>query len=82
MAKLKIEYCVECMFLGRALEVAGSLLEHFAGQIESLELIPGRHGVFTVTLDGEPIYRIGPEGRPPTPEEVRRLAGERLQRPA
>jgi selenoprotein W-related protein len=82
MAKLAIEYCVECMFLGRALEVAGSLLEQFAQQIDSLELIPGTHGAFTVTLDGEPIYRIGPEGRPPTPEEISRRVGERLQRPA
>jgi selT/selW/selH-like putative selenoprotein len=67
------------MFLGRALEIAKALLEEFPQQIRSLELVPGGDGVFTVTLDGEPIYRIGPEGKPPAPEEIRRHLERRLQ---
>ena len=78
MARVGIEYCVECMFLGRALEMAKMLLEDFPQQIRSLELIPGTRGIFTITLDGEPIFRIGEDGRVPAPEEIRRQLEPRL----
>jgi len=76
---IEIEYCVECMFLGRALEIAERLLERFPQEIRSLTLIPGTDGVFTVTLDGEPIFRVGPEGRPPSPDEIGRLVEQKLK---
>lgn len=77
--KVGIEYCVECMFLGRALEIARLLLEEHHQQIQSLELIPGRDGVFTVRLDGEPIFHIGSEGLLPSVEEILRRVERRLQ---
>ena len=79
MAKIGIEYCVECMFLGRALEIAKVLLEQFPQQIDSLELIPGTDGVFLITLAGEPVYRIGADGKLPAPEEIRRRLESRLR---
>ncbi len=79
MAKVGIEYCEECLFLGRALEVAQAVLERFSGELASVELVPGHDGVFTVTLDGEPLWRIGEEGRLPTPEGIVRTLEPRFR---
>ncbi len=81
MASVRLEYCVECMFLGRALEVAKLLLERFPHKIRSLSLQPGTKGVFTVFLNEEPIFRIGPDGRLPEPEEIARRVAGQLQLP-
>ena len=80
--KLTIEYCEECLFLGRALEVAKAVLERFAWDLEAVELRPGHDGVFTVALDGDALFRIGEDGRPPTPEEIVRRLEPKLQRAA
>ncbi len=79
-ARVSVEYCVECLFLGRALEVAQALLERFPDALEAVELRPGHAGVFTVALDGEPLWTIGEDGRPPQPEAVVQLVERRLQR--
>ena len=79
MAKIAITYCVECMFLGRALEIAKMLLEQYPHQIKNVKLIPGTAGVFTIKFDKERIYRIGKDGKLPSPEEIRRLLGPKLQ---
>ncbi len=78
MAKIAIQYCVECMFLGRALEIAKLLLDEYPQQIKSLKLVPGTNGVFTIELDQEPIYCIGKEGRLPSVEEIRVLVEPKL----
>ena len=79
MARIGIEYCVECMFLGRALEIAKVLLEQYPHKLESLEIVPGASGVFTVTLDGAPVFRIGTEGKLPAPEEIQRRLESKLR---
>lgn len=71
MAEIEIEYCVECMYLGRALEVAESLLNGFPQQINGLTLVPGTRGVFTVSLDGESVRAIEPGELPPSVDDVR-----------
>jgi selT/selW/selH-like putative selenoprotein len=79
-AKLVVEYCEECLFLGRALEVAQAVLERFSRDLEAVELRPGHDGVFTVALDGEILFRIGEDGRPPAPEEIVRRVEPKLRR--
>lgn len=81
MAKIAIQYCVECMFLGRALEIAKTLLDEHPHEIESLQLVPGADGVFTIELDREPIFHIGEEGRLPSPDEIRALVEPKLLKP-
>jgi len=70
MADVQIEYCVECMYLGRALEVAEALLNDFPQQIDGLTLVPGTRGVFTVSLDGESVRAIEPGELPPSVDDV------------
>jgi selenoprotein W-related protein len=79
VARVGIEYCEECMFLGRALEVAQAVLARFSGELEAVEIIPGHDGVFTVTLDGDPLWRISEDGKLPTPEEIVRALEPRLR---
>lgn len=79
-AKLTIEYCEECLFLGRALEVARAVLERFSRDLEAVELRPGHGGVFTVTLNSDPIFKIGEDGRTPAPEEIVRRLEPRFSR--
>ncbi len=70
MADVRIEYCVECMYLGRALEVAEALLRDFSQQIDGLTLVPGTRGVFDVSLDGESVRAIEPGELPPSAGDV------------
>ncbi len=82
MAKVRVsvEYCVECLFLGRALEIAQALLERFPSEIEAVEIKPGHDGVFVVMLDGETLWTVGEDGRPPAPETIVQLMERKLQR--
>jgi len=77
--RVEIEYCVECLFLGRALEITKALLEALPQRIRSVALIPGTEGVFTVRVDGEPIFLVGPDGRPPSPEEILRKIEQKIE---
>lgn len=70
MAEIQIEYCVECMYLGRALEVAESLLNDFPQQIDGLTLVPGTRGVFSVTVGGQSVRAIEPGELPPSVDDV------------
>lgn len=70
MADVQIEYCVECMYLERALEVAEALLTEFPERIHGLTLVPGTRGVFAVRLDGEPVREIEPGELPPAVADV------------
>ena len=49
MSDVKIEYCVPCGFRERALEVQQAVLGAVEDELDSLELVMGDHGVFTVS---------------------------------
>ncbi|MFQ5794064.1 MAG: Rdx family protein [Candidatus Bipolaricaulia bacterium] len=88
--KVTIEYCVECMFLGRALETAEAILERYAermigmmskpsSHVTAVTLKPGSYGIYNVFVDGEPIYKVGPDGLPPKVEEIVEKLGRSIQ---
>ena len=70
MIRILIEYCVECLFLGRAIETAQALLNEYAEHIESLALKPGHDGVFNVFVDDQLIATVTEAGMPPRVEAV------------
>lgn len=70
MIRILIEYCVECLFLGRALEVAQALLNEYAEHIESLTLKPGHDGVFDVFVNDQLVITVGETGMPPGVEAI------------
>jgi selenoprotein W-related protein len=67
-AHITIEYCVECLYLPRAIDLAQSLLQNYGDQIESLTLVPGHEGVFDVTLNEQKIFVM--EGVLPKPDKL------------
>ena len=56
MSTVVIEYCVPCGFRERALEVQQAVLGAVEDRLDSLELVMGEHGVFTVSVDGETVF--------------------------
>lgn len=56
MSDVEIEYCVPCGFRERALEVQQAVLGAVEDELDSLELVMGDHGVFTVGVDGRTVF--------------------------
>jgi selenoprotein W-related protein len=56
MTTVDIEYCVPCGFRERAIDVERAILGALEGELDSLSLTMGDHGVFTVSVDGELVY--------------------------
>lgn len=56
MATVEIEYCVPCGFRERAIDVERAILSSLEDRLDSLRLVMGDHGVFTVRVDGELVF--------------------------
>ena len=56
MPEVEIEYCVPCGFRDRALDVQQAILNSLEQELDSIALVMGDHGVFTVSVDGEVVY--------------------------
>ena len=56
MPEVEIEYCVPCGFRDRALDVQQAILNSLEQELDSVALVMGDHGVFTVSVDGELVY--------------------------
>jgi len=56
MARVEIEYCVPCGFLGRAEDIQHALLSTFGEQLESVTLTTGDNGVFVVRVNNEVVF--------------------------
>ena len=54
------------------------LLRDYQHVIESLEVVTGSHGVFTVEVDGTVLYSRSEQGRHAEPGEVLRLFREQI----
>jgi selenoprotein W-related protein len=59
MTEVEIEYCVPCGFRERAIEVERAVLNGVESDLDRLVLTMGDHGVFRVSVDGEPVYEKG-----------------------
>jgi selenoprotein W-related protein len=56
VSTVTIEYCVPCGFRERALDVQQAVLGAVEEELDSLELVMGDHGVFTVSVDRQTIF--------------------------
>lgn len=68
---ISITYCRPCQFLGRATWIAQELLGTFQDYTESLELVPGRGGVFDVAVNGQVVFSKHDAGRYPELRELK-----------
>jgi predicted Rdx family selenoprotein len=66
------------MFLTRAIEIAQEILSQHSKQIDSIQLAPGRDGVFTVLLDDDILFEMGENGIQPSVEALLVLVDDRL----
>jgi len=57
MTEVEIEYCVPCGFRERAIDVQRAILNGVESELDRVVLTMGDHGVFRVTVDGEPVYQ-------------------------
>ncbi|MEF8829070.1 MAG: Rdx family protein [Haloarcula sp.] len=56
MSTVEIEYCVPCGFRERALHTQQAILSGLERELDSVRLVMGDHGVFSVSVDGETVY--------------------------
>lgn len=77
-----IEYCVMCMDLPKAIEVADRVLKDYQWDLDGLMLKPGGKGVFEVYLNGDKIFSKVELDRFPTYEEIEAILTERIGPPA
>ncbi len=75
MVEITITYCVPCRFQSKAIRDADALLREFSERVAGLRLIPGDHGVYDVSLDGEVVFSLDAErtGFPESGELIRRI---------
>jgi selenoprotein W-related protein len=69
-AKVEIEYCDPCFYVGEAVRLANELLQYHSSRIDALTIIPSDGGVFDVRVDGKKVYSMYDTGRYPTVEEI------------
>ncbi|HEY7588421.1 MAG TPA: Rdx family protein [Thermoplasmata archaeon] len=70
MARVTIRYCVPCRYLRKAVEDAEAILAAYGLRLESLDLVPGDHGVYDVVVDGRVVFSIDQEMRFPQTQEL------------
>jgi len=58
MVDVEIEYCVPCGHLDRAQQLQESILSEYGQQVNSVRLVTGDGGVFTVTVDGDLVFDV------------------------
>jgi selT/selW/selH-like putative selenoprotein len=68
---VRIEYCVSCGFLGRATELAGSVLNDFAERLPGgVTVVAGEEGSFEVYYNDRLLFSMLDKARFPHPDEV------------
>ncbi len=76
--RLEIEYCTQCRWLQRASWTASELLTTFVDDLKEVALVPGKGGVFNVSLDGELIFSRAEAHRFPELSELKQLIRDRV----
>ena len=76
--RIEITYCTKCRFLLRASWMAQELLSTFGDDLGEVAVVPGRGGIFEVTLGGEVIASNRETKQMPDPVDVKRAVRDRI----
>jgi len=76
--RIEITYCTKCRFLLRASWMAQELLTTFGADLGEVAIVPGRGGIFEVTLGGEVIATNRETKQMPDPVDVKRAVRDRI----
>ena len=75
---VEIEYCRQCRWMLRAAWTAQELLTSLEEEIGGVTLKPGTGGVFTVSVDGVPVWSRAAAGRHAEITELKQLVRDRV----
>ncbi len=76
--RIEITYGTKCRFLLRASWMAQELLTTFGADLGEVAIVPGRGGIFEVTLGGEVIATNRETKQMPDPVDVKRAVRDRI----
>lgn len=78
---ITLEYCAPCKFSRRVVKLMEEVLDdrEIEAYIRSWKLIPGKGGVFELTLNGELIFSKKALGRHAEPGEIKALIASKLE---
>jgi selenoprotein W-related protein len=76
--RVAITYCRQCNWLLRAAWMAQELLHTFAEDLGEVALVPGRGGVFTITVEGEPVWDRRRDGGFPDARTLKQRVRDRI----
>lgn len=77
-ARVQIEYCTGCRWLPRATWMSQELLTTFENEINELVLVPGKGGIFDITVNGDLIFSRKEMGRFPESKELKQLIRDKI----
>jgi selenoprotein W-related protein len=73
-----ITYCTQCNWLLRAGWMAQELLQSFGQDLNSVTLVPGSGGIFTVLVDGETVWDRKADGGFPDAKILKQRLRDRV----
>jgi selenoprotein W-related protein len=76
--RIRIIYCTQCQWLLRAGWMAQELLSTFGTDLGEVVLVPGTGGVFTIDLDGHPIWDRKADGGFPDAATLKQRVRDRI----
>ena len=80
--KVTITYCAECGYEPMTLDLARVLMNQFAHQLSSIELIPYYEGSFDVSVGGDLIHSMYRDGGFPEHQTIIDAVKARVAKPS
>lgn len=76
--RIQIEYCTQCRWMLRSAWMAQELLTSFPDEIGEIALLPGKGGVFEITIGDELIWSRAADGGFPDLKELKQRVRDRI----
>ncbi len=76
--RVEIVYCRQCRWLLRAAWMAQELLTTFEDELGEVALVPGRGGIFEVSVDGVTVWSRKAEGGFPEIKALKQRVRDRV----
>ncbi|MFB6147559.1 MAG: Rdx family protein [Candidatus Nanohaloarchaea archaeon] len=76
---LTIDYCEDCGYLDKAVEIAREVLQENADRLDSVELVPADSDVLRVSVESEVVFDIDEEDY--SAEAIEQKVSDRIEQP-
>lgn len=75
---ITLTYCTQCNWMLRTAWMAQELLSSFGQDLDSVTLVPGTGGVFTIQIDGETVWNRKVDGGFPDARQLKQILRDRV----